>query len=208
MRARSLLITVCTLSTLCVAGRAAQEEAPRPPLAISSVRITLEGTSRRGPFSASTRTARVTAVRMAEPRSPDVVEQALQPGQLEALDISIPVLTLTSSDKGAAEHIRFSLKSDRHPDIRFRLRSIDKGPGDARGFIRLIANGVLTIAGVDRDAVLSVTAVRAGRSVIVDGATDVLMTDFGVTPPAGPFGSMKTDPLIHVRFSLIVSATD
>lgn len=207
MRARTLLITGFVSTTLFAGGGTAQEVA-RPPLRVSSATVTIEGTSKRAPFVASTRTMQVTGLRLAEPRSRDVLQQALQPGQLEAFDVTIPVMTLTSPDQGVDEHIRDSLKADIHPQIRFRLRSLDKGPDDTRGFIRLIANGTLTAAGVERDVALTVTVLRAGRSLIVDGGTDLLMTDFAVKPPTGLLGLLRTDPLIHVRFYLVVNAAD
>jgi hypothetical protein len=51
-----------------------------------------------------------------------------------------------------------------------------------------------------------VTVVPAGTALLVDGGTDVLMTDFGVKPPAGLLGLLDTDPLTRVRFSLVVAA--
>jgi hypothetical protein len=97
MRARTLLIAGCTFTTMLVGGGAAQEVAGgRPPLAVTSVRVTIEGTSKSAHFFASTTTAHVTRLQLAQPLSPDVLQQALRPGQLEAFDITIPVTTLTS----------------------------------------------------------------------------------------------------------------
>jgi polyisoprenoid-binding protein YceI len=209
MRTRTLLMTGCVLSTLSAAVATAQESPDqRPPLVLSSVTVTVEGTSKRAPFFASTRTVHISNLRLAAPRSQDVLAQVLRPGQLEALEVTIPVASLTSPDRGVEEHIRSSLKAETHPEIRFRLRSLDQGPDTSTGLVRLIAKGTLTIAGVERDAALSVTVLRAGRSLIVDGGTGVLMTDFGVKPPAGLLGLLGTDPLIHVRFYLFVNAAD
>jgi hypothetical protein len=209
MRARTLLITGCTLTTMFVASGAAQEVAqPRSPLAVSSVTVTIEGTSKRDPFFASTKTMRVTRLQLAELRSEDVLGQALRPGGLEAFDVTIPVMTLTSPDEGVDEHIHDSLKADTHPEIRFQLRSIENRPDDAMGFGRLSANGTLTVAGVGREVTLNIKALRAGRSLLVDGSTDLLMTDFGVKPPKGLLGLLRTAPLIHVRFYVAVSAAD
>lgn len=207
MRTRTLLVTGCVLATLSGASGTAQEAATQqPPLALSSVTVTIEGTSKRAPFFASTRTVHISNLRLAEPRSQDVLQQALRPGQLEALEVAIPVTSLTSPDGGVEGHIRTSLKAATHPEIHFRLRSLDKGPDTTQGIVRLIARGTLTIAGVERDTALDVTVLPAGRSLIVDGGTDVLMTDFGVTPPAGLLGLIGTNPLIHVRFYLFVNA--
>ena len=209
MQARTLFMTVCTLTTIAVASGAAQQVSMGPTsLAVSSVTVTIEGTSKRDPFFASTKSVRVTRLRLAEPRSENVLDQALRPGGIEAFDVRIPVMTLTSPDEGVDEHIRDSLNADAHPEIRFHLRSIRHGPEDATGFIRLSADGMLTVAGVDREVTLTIKVLRAGSSLLVDGSTDLLMTDFGVRPPRGLLGLLKTDPLIHVRFYLVVTAGD
>ena len=206
MRARTLFLATCTLVTMSAAGGGVQHAtAPGSPLTVSSVTVTIEGTSRKDPFVASTKTVRITRVRLAEPRSADALQQALRPGGLEAFDVAIPVTSLSSPNQGVDAHIHRSLEADSHPEIRFQLRSIAGRPDDGTGFTRLTANGALTVAGTTRDVALDVTVVPAGRSLLIDGSTDVLMTDFGVTPPAGLLRLLQTDPLIHVRFNLIVS---
>jgi hypothetical protein len=64
------------------------------------------------------------------------------------------------------------------------------------------------VAGVDREVTLDIKALPAGRALVLDGRTDLLMSDFGVTPPKGLLGLLKTDPLIHIRFYLVVTAVD
>jgi hypothetical protein len=49
---------------------------------------------------------------------------------------------------------------------------------------------------------------RAGDWLLVDGNTDLLMTDFGVKPPKGLLGMLRTDPLIRVRVYVVVRAAD
>ena len=207
MRARTLVMIGCTLATILVASSAAQVvPAVRAPVGVSWVTVTIQGTSKRGPFFASTKTVRVARVQLAESRSADILEQVLRQGGFEAFDVTLPVMTLTSPDKGAAEHIHDSLKADTHPEIRFELRSTTDASADAMGVVRLNATGILTVAGVDREVTFNVHVLRAGRSMLVDGNTDLLMTDFGVKPPEGLLGMLKTDPWIHVRFYLVVTA--
>lgn len=210
MQARTLLLAGCTLTTM-LGGRAAAQEpaAARSPLVISSATVTIEGTSQRAPFFASTKTVRVTRLQLAEPRSEDVLEQVLRPGGLTAFEVRIPVMTLTSPDEGVDEHIHDALHAGTHPEIRFQLRSIeDRADSPIAGFTRVSANGTLTVAGIGRHTTLNIKALRAGSSLMLDGGADVLMTDFGVTPPKGLFGLLKTHPLIHVRFYLTVTTAD
>ena len=209
MRARTLVIIGWTLTTTLVANGAAQEVSEvRSPVGISWVTVTVQGTSKRGPFFASTDAVRVARVQLAEPWSADTLEAVLRPGGLEAVDVTLPVMTLTSPDKGVVEHLRDSLKGDMHPEIRFQLRSTTEPSIDAMGFIRLNAKGMLTVAGAEREVTLNVHVLRADGSLLVDGSTDLLMTDFGVKPPKGLLGILKTDPWIHVRFYLVVTVED
>ena len=209
MRARTLLITACTLTTVCVAPSAAQDVAvARSPVTVSAATVTIEGTSKKDPFLATTKTVRVTRLQLAGPPSADVLHQVLQPGGLEALEVIIPVASLTSADEGVAGHIHDSLKAETYPNIRFQLRSIAPAAVDVPGFIALRGDGSLTVAGVSRDVTLKIHVVRAGASLLIDGHTDVSMTDFGVKPPQGLLGLLRTDPQIRVRFYLTVRPAD
>jgi hypothetical protein len=203
------LITTCILAPMIVAsGTARQPAAAHAPLAVSSATVTIQGTSRKDPFLASTRTVRVNRLQLAEPRSNDLLQQALRPGGLEAFDLAIPVATLTSPDHGVDAHIQDSLKAETHPEIRFQLRSVQIRPDDAMGFAHRSAVGMLTVAGVEREVTLDIKVVPAGTSLMLEGRTDLLMTDFGVVPPRGLLGLLKTDPVIHVRFYLVVTAAE
>ncbi|NOT28100.1 MAG: YceI family protein [Acidobacteria bacterium] len=206
MRTRALIFVACTLATV-LAGSSAAQQVPsvRSPVRVSWVTVTIQGTSNRGTFLASTRTVRVARVQLAEPRSGDILEHVLRPGGFDAFDVSLPVMTLTSPDEGADDYIHRSLKADTHPEIRFRLRSTTEGVADAMGYVHLNATGLLTVAGVDREVTLNVRARRANQSLLVEGSTDLLMTDFGVQPPKGPLGMLQTDPLIRVRVYLVVT---
>ena len=209
MRARTLAMIGCTLTTILVANSTAQDApAVGSPVGVSWVTVTVQGTSKRGPFVASTKAVRVARVQLAEPRSADVLEQVLRQGGFEAFEVTLPVMTLTSPDKGADEHIHDSLKADAHPEIRFQLRSTTDASSDAMGIVRLNVKGMLTVAGVDREVTFNVQVLRAHRSLFVHGSTDLLMTDFGVTPPMGLLGMLNTDPRIRVRFYLVVTAED
>ena len=209
MRARTPVVLGCILTAVLIANGSAQESSEvRSPVGVSWVTVTIQGTSNRGPFIASSKTVRVARVQLSTPRSTAILEQVRRPGGFEAFDVALPVTTLTSPDQGVDEHIHASLKADAHPEIRFQLRSIADGSTDAMGSVHLDAKGTLTVAGVDREVIFSVDVLRAYRSLLVDGSTDLLMTDFGVDPPRGRLGMLRTDPRIHVRFYLVVTAED
>jgi len=53
-----------------------------------------------------------------------------------------------------------------------------------------------------------VKAMRAGSWLTVDGTTNLVMTDFGIKPPQGFLGMLKTDPAVRVRFYLTLRAAE
>ena len=208
MHSRTLFITGCAVATICAAGSLAQERTGAGPLTVTSVTLTIEGTSKKDPFVASTRTVRLTDLQLGGPPAGDVLQQVLQPGGLATVDVAIPVMTLTSPDEGVDEKMHDALKAAEYPEIRFRLRSVTAGHSAAAGSTALRGHGTLTIAGVDRDSTLTIKAMRAGSWLIVDGATDVRMTDFGIKPPKGLLGLLKTDPVVRVRFYLVLRVAE
>src|SRR5688572_16926276 len=206
---RTLLITGCAVTTMyAVAGNAQEEQTGPGPLRVTSVTLTIEGTSKKAPFFASTRTVRLTNLQLGGPPSGDVLEQVLQPGGLAGVDVRVPVMSLTSPDKGVAEKIHESLKATEYPEIRFRLHAVTNDLSYGTGPVLLRAHGTLTITGVDRDVVINVKAMRAGSWLTVDGTTDLVMTDFGIRPPQGFLGTLKTDPAVRVRFYLTLRAAE
>src|SRR5688572_4002025 len=160
---RTLLITGCAVTTMyAVAGNAQEEQTGPGPLRVTSVTLTIEGTSKKAPFFASTKVVRVTNLQLGGRPTGDVLEQVLQPGGLAAVDVAVPVMSLTSPDQGVDEKIHDSLRAVEYPEIRFRLRSVtdDRSYGTGPNLLR--AHGTLTITGVDRDIVVTVKAMRAG----------------------------------------------
>ena len=209
MRLQTVLITGCAVTTIFAVGGSAHEEQTDPgPLKVASVTLTIEGTSKKAPFFASTRMVRVTNLQLGGPPTGDVLQQVLRPGGLVAVDVAVPVMSLTSPDRGVDENIHDSLRAVEYPEIRFRLRSVTDDLSSGTGPNLLRALGTLTVAGVERDIVVTVKAMRAGSWLVVDGTTDLLMTDFGIKPPQGLLGMLKTDPAVRVRFYLTVRAAE
>jgi polyisoprenoid-binding protein YceI len=124
----------------------------------------------------------------------DVLGRALEPNAVRAFEVVIPTSSLTSPKDGIDKNMHKALKASEHPDIRFRLRSLDVTAGTALG--------ALTIAGVEKDVTLSVQVRRQEASLAVTGTTTLLMTDYGVTPPKAMLGMLKTNPKVTITFEL------
>jgi polyisoprenoid-binding protein YceI len=172
------------------------------PLTIASGRVSLSGTSNVHAYTASTTTVRVTAVRLGETAAGALWDRVFDPGVITAFEIAIPAATLTSPKGDLDKNMHKALKVAEHSDITFRLLRFETKP-DAAGAARAI--GMLQIAGVEREVALELTTKRGGATLTVQGSVDLLMTDYGVTPPKAMLGMLKTDPKVTVTFETVLA---
>jgi polyisoprenoid-binding protein YceI len=171
------------------------------PLTVTSARVSLEGTSNIHSYTASTSTVRVTAFEVAGSPEGDVLAHVLQPEGLKPFEVLIPVTSLSSPKDGIDKNMHKALKAQEHPEITFRFRRLE--PSGA-GYHAI---GALTVAGVEKEVTLALQVERNGTELAVTGATDLLMTDFGVTPPKAMLGMLKTNPKVKIRVELLLSTS-
>jgi polyisoprenoid-binding protein YceI len=171
------------------------------PLAIDSARITISGTSNIHAYTASTTTIRVTRTQLGSlVAGPDLWTNVLTAGAVEAFEIAIPAATLTSPKEGLDKNMHKALKVTEHPDITFRLSCLEgAATSGAVGGV-----GILRIAGVEREVILALKTHHTDRNLTVTGEVQLLMTDFGITPPKAMLGMLKTDPKVTVTFETVL----
>lgn len=179
---------------------ATSQEASPSPLRLVSNRVSLAGTSNIHPYTASSTAARLVRLQLASGVvGPNVWQQILKPGALEAFEISIPAATLSSPKEGLDKNMHKALKVTEHPDITFRLLRLEAAePSGAIGGV-----GILEIAGVEREVTLALKTQRTEAQFTVTGEVQLLMTDFGITPPKAMLGMLKTDPKVTVTFETV-----
>jgi hypothetical protein len=179
--------------------RAAEQDAGQPALRLVSSRVSLAGTSNIHAYTASTTAARILRLQVAKGAlGPNVWEAVIKPGILEAFEISIPAATLSSPKEGLDKNMHKALKVTEHPDITFRLSRIEGAdPAAMRGV------GILRIAGVEREVTLALKTSSTEANFTVTGEVQLLMTDFGITPPKAMLGMLKTDPKVTVTFETV-----
>ena len=198
--ARTVLSSVVGL-VLTVAATYAQD-AERRPLTLASGQLTIAGTSNVHDYTAKTTTIRLTRVKLAAGvTTASLWDEIVKPGTLEAFEIAIPAMTLTSPKEGLDKNMYKALKAQEHADLTFRLLRLE--PGNAPGAFKGV--GVLKIAGVEREVVLALTTGRKENGLLVKGELALLMTDFGITPPKAMLGMLKTDPKVTITFETLLS---
>ena len=177
-----------------------QVTSAQSPLKIDKAKITIAGTSNVHDYTATTPDARVTRVQVTSAvAGPAFWDEVQKPGGLEAFDLAIPAETLKSSKDGLDKNMYKALKTKEHPEITFSLERMEGTPG------ALQAIGMLKIAGVEREVTLPLKTSRKGDNLAVSGQLDVLMTDYGITPPKAMLGMVKADPKIRITFEVLLA---
>jgi hypothetical protein len=202
-RHRFLTALGCALAlglSAVVPTTAGGQDATPSPLRLVSSRVSLAGTSNIHEYTATSAETRVVRLKVASGLSgAKLWDEILKPGALEAFEISIPAASLSSPKEGLDKNMHKALKVTQHPDITFRLSRLEAA--DAPGAVRGV--GTLTIAGVAREVTLAMKTQRTDANLTVVGEVQLLMTDFGITPPKAMLGMLKTDPKVTVTFETV-----
>src|SRR2546423_13278281 len=176
-------------------------ETAAPSLTMTSGRVSISGTSNIHPYTASTTNVRMVRAQLANGVAAGGWPDVLKPGALEAFEIAIPAATLSSPKDGIDKTMHKALKVTEHPEIAFRLSRLE--PAAAPGAFRGV--GVLRIAGVEREVTLELETLESASPLAVKGETQLLMTDYGITPPKAMLGMLKTDPKVTITFETVLA---
>ncbi len=204
MRSATLLLALLLVGAVHTSPRAlGRTAAASDPWAITivSAHVSLDGTSNVHAFTAATTDVRATAIDVSGPVAGDRLDHVLEPGALKAFDITIPAASLTSPREGIDRDMHKALRVRQHPEIRFRLHALEPDAGMYR------ATGLLTIAGVEKEIALDLEVQRNRSTLAVTGATDLVMTDFGIVPPKALMGMVRANPEIRVRLDLVLAVS-
>jgi polyisoprenoid-binding protein YceI len=199
---RSFTVILACASALfgTAAPRASERSVAATPLTVVAARVSLDGTSNIHAYTASTKNVRVAAIDVAGAPEGDLLDYVLKPGALKGFDVIVAAASLSSPKDGLDKNMHKALKVAQHAEITFRLRSL---VGEGANYK---AVGVLTIAGVDKEATLNLQVRRKDATLAITGTTELLMTDFGIQPPKAMMGMLKTDPQVRIRIELELGA--
>jgi polyisoprenoid-binding protein YceI len=196
-RSSSPSVAIVWASAFIVAltvGVVARQQAPG--LAVTSGRVSIDGTSNIHEYSATTDAVHVVSATVTvDAANPDFVAEIVKPGGLQDFEISVSAASLASGKDGLDKNMHKALKVQAHPEISFRLSRFEPG---TNGAVRAL--GTLKIAGVERQVAFDISLQRTDSTLSVKGSIPLLMTDYGITPPKAMLGMLKTDPKVTVTF--------
>lgn len=98
-----------------------------------------------------------------------------------------------------------ALKADAHPAISFSLvdASWPAGPVRVGSWVSVSATGELEVGGEARRIAVTVEGQRlANGRIRIRGSHPLRMTDFGIEPPSGLLGLVRSHDDIVVRFDI------
>ena len=193
------LALLLTGTTMMAVSRA--QSATSLPLALNSARVSLAGTSNIHDYTASTSTVRLTSAQLARPLAGAAgLDEILAPGTIGAFDVTVPATSLVSDKDGLNKNMHKALLADKHPDILFRLARLEAG---AAGSLKAI--GTLRVAGKEREMAFTLETEPQASALRITGQTDLLMTDYGITPPKAMLGMLKTHPKVTITFEALLA---
>jgi polyisoprenoid-binding protein YceI len=124
------------------------------------------------------------------------------PTQIARVEVAVPVQKLACGNTVMDRRMHSVLKASQHPDVQYRLSTLRVLTGEGQNAFRLQTSGRLSIAGVEKPLTMNVDGERmANGQIQFKGSTPLLMSEFGITPPA--FLNLKTADELTVHFEII-----
>lgn len=221
------MLAACTLLTLAAVARAAGD-APAPvsgsampePASRGGVEVdhlgwlTLHGTSNLHDFHATTEDVHASLdVRRQEgatiPPNPETdCAAALRALAVRRLHLEFPLVSFHSGIPGLDPNLRHVLRAKEFPAITFDLDGFEvEGGASTDGTATVLAKGRLEVAGKVQAVQLTVSVRGVGNELHLTGRCDLLMTQFGITPPTALLGTLKTSDQIQIEYGLAVRLT-
>lgn len=214
---RKYLIAAIYLSLQAVFPVAAQDTNPSQESSLLKAvladdsRIWIEGSSTIGNFSSyASVTELESAITDTQPESnPAGSDTNTDRYRISKMILKIPIEKMKSRFIGLASHLHRALKYREFPYIVVEMQSYsikqiireDSGENEPDSF-SITAQGFMSLGGVTNPAVLKAEAVLRDGCLEIKGHHDVLMSDFGITPPSLFFGAIVVNDHISVNWDI------
>jgi hypothetical protein len=128
---------------------------------------------------------------------------------VKRVSVNVPVRNLTCGNGRMERDLYHALKAEDPAKPSFIIGVFDALRAPEQGVSYIDTEGTITVAGVQKGTRLRITMERRDDgSVAAHGSVPLLMTDFGVAPPTGLFGLIRSHNEIVVKFEVVVGRGD
>ncbi|MGI0105170.1 YceI family protein [Salinimicrobium sp. WS361] len=134
------------------------------------------------------------------------IKVQMEDGQLVKLDqlqFAVVAESLKSGKGGMDKNTYKALDTDKHRRITYELSSVKNLDCTSKTSCKVTTNGVLTIAGTQKNVELIFDAKVAGDKITLSGDKKIKMTDFKVDPPTAMFGTITTGDEVNIKFQTV-----
>lgn len=134
------------------------------------------------------------------------IKVQMEDGQLVKLDqlqFAVVAESLKSGKGGMDKNTYKALDTDKHRRITYELSSVKNLDCTSKTSCKVITNGVLTIAGTQKNVELIFDVKVAGDKITLSGDKKIKMTDFKVDPPTAMFGTITTGDEVNIKFQTV-----
>ena len=160
--------------------------------------ITVQGTSTLHDFHC--KTDKINAYVDVDPAYTKDLTKVARP--IVSVKVTIAVKTLSCGNGQMDQNMFKTLKADENPVIQYTMSGYDILDGSASAFAA-DTKGTLKISGVEKLVAMKVNAARLNEGkATASGEESLLLTDFGIKPPAFMFGRIKVGNEVKVKFNL------
>ena len=123
---------------------------------------------------------------------------------IRKVTVSLSARDLKCGNRRMESDLYAALKANDPAQPSYIVATFEASPGERAGVIE--TQGTLLVAGVERAIATRISTERlANGSIKASGSVPLLMTDFGVKPPVGLFGLIRSKNEVTVKFALVVA---
>jgi polyisoprenoid-binding protein YceI len=113
--------------------------------------------------------------------------------------VTVPLKAFQCPNDEMTQHLHESMKSDKFPEIVYRLEKYEMAAGQAQ------ATGTMTVTGVSQPVTLPITLTPSDKGVQVEGTARLDFATFKLEPPTVFLGMLKVGPQIRIGFKGLVA---
>jgi polyisoprenoid-binding protein YceI len=140
--------------------------------------------------------------------APQSLTEAIKASKIRGMEVKISVAGLKSGESGLDKNMYKAMNSEKFPEVVYKLGHYEMTKGASEGVLTAKAAGELTIAGQTKPVTIDVEFRLGQDAAALKGSYTLVMSDYGIKPPALMLGAIKVRDPVTIRFDLLLKPAD